>query len=152
MQYYTNVANVGNHILVRGIENGKRVNHRNPYKPTLYIKENRKKVPTTSKWKNLQGQALEPLKFDNIYEARAFTKKYEGVQNFTIYGQQQYQYAYIAEYFGKKVKFDPTDIVLATIDIEVGNAKYHSDHKIKVRRKSDELSGNIQSTNGKSEE
>ena len=116
---YTNVTNLGNHILVRGVENGKRYNHRNPYKPTLYVKENRAKKVSTSKWKTLDGQTLEPLKFDSIYECRDFLKKYREVENFKIYGQTFFQYAYIAEKFPGQTKFDTEDVVVGTVDIEV---------------------------------
>ena len=118
--YYTNVANLGNNILFRGIENGKRVASRAPYKPTLYIRENRKKVSTT-KWKSLDGEGLEPIQLDSIYDARDFLKKYKDVPNFPVYGQTFFQYAYISEFFGKKFNFDISDIVIANIDIEVGS-------------------------------
>ena len=119
--YYTNVSNLGNHILLRGVENGRRITTRAPYKPTLYIKENRKKVPSTSKWKSLEGIPLEPIKCESIYDAREFLKKYKSVENFEIYGQTFFQYSYISEFYGKKVKFNPAEIVIGTIDIEVGS-------------------------------
>ena len=117
---YTSILNLGNHILVRGIENGKRVNHRNPYKPTYYVKENRKKS-STSKWKTLEGISLEPLKFNNINESREFLNKYREVDNFKIYGNTFLQYAYISEFFGRGLKFDLQDVVISAIDIEVGS-------------------------------
>jgi DNA polymerase elongation subunit (family B) len=118
--YYTNVVGIGNNILLRGIDNGRRVSSRVPYKPTFWIKRGIKKG-SISKWKSLENIQLEPLKFDSIYEAREFVKKYDNVENFKIYGQTFFQYAYISENFGSQVKFDPKDIVIATIDIEVGS-------------------------------
>jgi DNA polymerase elongation subunit (family B) len=118
---YTNVSSIGNNILVRGIENGRRVNSRIPYKPTLYVKENKQKTTSPSKWKSLSSVPLESLKFDNIYEAREFVKKYTNVANFDIYGQTFWQYNYISENFGHKFKYDFSDVVIATIDIEVGS-------------------------------
>ena len=118
---YTNVTNLGNHILVRGVENGRRVNQRNPYKPTLYVKENRNKKVSTSKWKSLDGQTLEPIQFDSIYDCRDFLKKYREVENFKIYGQTFFQYAYIADKFGGQIKFDTEDVVVSCVDIEVGS-------------------------------
>jgi DNA polymerase elongation subunit (family B) len=118
---YTNVLNLGNHILVRGVENGKRYNHRNPYKPTLYIPENRKKTLASGKFHSLDGRALEALKFDGIYDAREFLKKYREIDNFKIYGQTYFQYAYISEFYGKPFKWEPTDVVIGTIDIEVAS-------------------------------
>lgn len=117
--YYTNVSNIGNNILLRGIDNGKRVSTRIPYKPKLWLKSNMPQQP--SKWKALNGDALEVMEFDTIYDAREFIKKYERIENFKIYGQSYFQYAYISEHFGSKINFDPKDIVIATIDIEVGS-------------------------------
>lgn len=115
--YYTHVANIGNHILVRGVD-GKRVNQRVSYQPTLYVKTHDTAV---TKWRSIDGQKLEPLKFASIYDAREFISKYKDVDNFKIYGQQQFPYAYIAEVFGGKVEFDPSEIVIGNIDIEVAS-------------------------------
>ncbi len=118
MTQYTNVANLGNYILLRAIEDGKRVCRREQYKPTLFI-EQKKDKPT--KWKSLESKSLEPLKFPSIKESREFVKKYGELDQFKIYGQTSYQYAYIAQYFGKKHDWKYENIVVGTIDIEVGS-------------------------------
>lgn len=43
MQFYTSVERFGNNILYRGYKDGKRVAHKIPYKPTLYITAPNKK-------------------------------------------------------------------------------------------------------------
>jgi DNA polymerase elongation subunit (family B) len=115
--FYTDVINLGNFILVRGVENGKRIKQRIPYKPKLYV---RGKKPNT-KLSSLNGEPLEEMEFSSIYEAREFCKLYRDVKNFTIYGNTRYEYAYISEVFGKHVDWDPNQIVVGTIDIEVGS-------------------------------
>ena len=60
-KYYTNVASIGNNIFYRGVNNGRRVKMKIAYTPTLFLKSNK---PT--KFKNLNGEALEPMKFESI--------------------------------------------------------------------------------------
>ena len=42
MKFYTNVQLIGNQFLVRGVENGKRYEHRDEFFPTLYVKSKKK--------------------------------------------------------------------------------------------------------------
>ena len=69
--YYTNVAAVGNNILYRGIKDGRRVKLKLAYTPTLFLQSNK-----NTKYKSLIGEALEPMKFESMREARDFIKKY----------------------------------------------------------------------------
>lgn len=115
--FYTNIINLGNHILVRGVKDGKRIKDRIAYKPKFYLRSK----SSQTKWKSLEGDFLEEISFDNIYEARDFLKKYREIQNFKIYGNTRFEYAYIAEQFSKNLNWDPNYIVVGTIDIEVGS-------------------------------
>ena len=114
--YYTNVASVGNNILFRGIKNGRRVKLKIGYSPTLFLPS---KKPT--QFKSLEGEYLEPMKFENIREARDFVKRYEEVSNFKIYGQTRYEYAFIADENKGMVDWNMDDISVAICDIEVGS-------------------------------
>jgi DNA polymerase elongation subunit (family B) len=114
--YYTNVASVGNNILYRGIKNGRRVKLKIGYSPTLFLPS---KKPT--QFKSLEGEYLEPMKFENIREARDFVKRYEEVSNFKIYGQTRYEYAFIADENKGMVDWNMDDISVAICDIEVGS-------------------------------
>ena len=38
MKFYTNVQLIGNQVLVRGVDNGKRYEFRDEFYPTLYVK------------------------------------------------------------------------------------------------------------------
>ena len=114
--YYTNVASVGNNILYRGIKNGRRVKLKIGYSPTLFLPS---KKPT--QFKSLDGEYLEPMKFENIREARDFVKRYEEVSNFKIYGQTRYEYAFIADENKGMVDWNMDDISVAICDIEVGS-------------------------------
>jgi DNA polymerase elongation subunit (family B) len=72
-------------------------------------------------WKTLHDQPLEEVKFDSIRECRDFIKRYDEVDNFKIYGNTRYEYAFIADEFKGMVEWDQSKINIAVIDIEVGS-------------------------------
>ena len=115
-KYYTNVAIHGNHILFRGVNNGKRVKSKVKYSPTLFLQSNKQ-----SQWRSLFNESLEPMTFDTIREARDFVKRYEEVANFKIYGNTRYEYAFIADTFRGTIDWDISHLSIAFIDIEVGS-------------------------------
>lgn len=115
-KYYTNVCVHGNHILFRGVNNGRRVKSKVKYSPTLFLQSNK-----PSQWRSLFNEPLEPMTFDTIREARDFVKRYEEVANFRIYGNSRYEYAFIADTFRGIVDWDISHLSIAFIDIEVGS-------------------------------
>jgi DNA polymerase elongation subunit (family B) len=115
-KYYTNVCVHNNHILFRGVNNGRRVKSKVKYSPTLFLKSNK-----PSKWNSLFNEPLEPMTFDTIREARDFVKRYEDVSNFQIFGNTRYEYAFIADNFRGNIDWDISDLSIAFIDIEVGS-------------------------------
>ena len=115
-KYYTNVCVHSNHILFRGVTNGRRVKSKVKYSPTLFLQSNKK-----SEWRSLFNEPLEPMTFDTIREARDFVKRYEEVANFKIYGNTRYEYAFIADTFRGIVDWDISHLHVAFIDIEVGS-------------------------------
>jgi DNA polymerase elongation subunit (family B) len=115
-KYYTNVACIGNNILYRGVKEGRRVKLKVAYTPTLFLPS---KKETT--FKTLDGEFLEPMKFESIREARDFIKRYDEVSNFKIFGNSSYQYAFIADEFKGMVDWKMEDLSVAIIDIEVGS-------------------------------
>jgi DNA polymerase elongation subunit (family B) len=79
---------------------------------------------TTNKqtqWKNLQGEYLEEIKPGSIRECREFIEKYDGVQNFKIFGMTKYEYAFIADEHKGMVDWKQEHIAIDIIDIEVGS-------------------------------
>ncbi len=115
-RYYTNVAVQGNNILFRGVKNGRRVKMKVQYSPTLFLPS---KKP--SEWKTLFGDNLEPMKFGDIRDAKDFVRKYDGVENFKIYGNDRFEYSFIADEFVGQIDWDIQHINIAIIDIEVGS-------------------------------
>jgi DNA polymerase elongation subunit (family B) len=123
--FYINVALDGNQVLYRGVSNGKRVQRKIPYKPKLYLK----KQEGESIWHSLKGLPLEEKTFANIYEARAFVKRYQDVDGFDIYGNQKYLYSFLADTFPGAVDVDTSLVKVATIDIEVNTSNGNPDLK-----------------------
>jgi DNA polymerase elongation subunit (family B) len=117
-KFYTNVLCVGNHILYRGVDNGRRVRLKVAYTPRMFLLADTKK---NNLWKTLHDQPLEEVKFDSIRECRDFIKRYDEVDNFKIYGNTRYEYAFIADEFKGMVEWDQSKINIAVIDIEVGS-------------------------------
>jgi DNA polymerase elongation subunit (family B) len=116
-KFYTNVQCSGNKILVKEVVDGKRRRFDVPYKPTLYVQGNK-----NSQFHTLDDAPVEPLKFDSIKEAREFLKINEGVQDYPIYGNTQYQYAYIADNYPEhEINYNLKDIAIYIIDIENEN-------------------------------
>jgi len=117
MKFYTNVQLIGNQFLVRGVENGKRYEHRDEFFPTLFVKSKGK-----AKYKTLGGDSVEPINPGTVRDCREFYKKYEDIENFEIYGNDRYIYQYISEKYPEdEIKFDISKIKLVTLDIEVAS-------------------------------
>ena len=114
--FYTNVEVWGGKILYRGVQDGRRVRNRVDYHPTLFVASDK---PT--KYKTIYGEYVGPAKPGSIRDCRDFVKQYEEVENFKIYGNQRYQYCFIADEHSGTVDWDVSLIKVANIDIEVGS-------------------------------
>jgi len=117
MRFYTNVQLIGNQFLVRGVENGRRYEHRDEFFPTLFVNSKKK-----TKYKTLSGKTVEAINPGSVRDCREFYKKYEDVEGFEIYGNDRYIYQYISEKYPEdEIKFDISKIKLVTLDIEVAS-------------------------------
>jgi len=117
MRFYTNVQLIGNQFLVRGVENGKRFETRDEFFPTLFIKSKK-----DSKYRTLDGEAVEPINPGTVRDCREFYKKYDEIDGFEIFGNDRYIYQYISEKYPEdEIKFDISKIKLVTLDIEVAS-------------------------------
>ena len=117
MKFYTHFSKLGNHILVRGYNNGKRFNDKIEYNPVLYLSAGNKDAD----YKTLDGQSVAPVSQGTMRDATEFMKRYEDVDNFKVYGSTNFPYVYINEAYPGKVGYDPEQIKIANIDIEVGS-------------------------------
>jgi DNA polymerase elongation subunit (family B) len=117
MRWYTNVQLIGNYFLVRAYEDGKHIEFREEFKPTLFVKSKKE-----SKYRTLSGEVVDAVQPGTVKDCREFLKKYENVDGFEIYGNERYIYQYISDkYSEEEIKFDINKIKLVTIDIEVAS-------------------------------
>ena len=113
MNFYTNVIQWGNDLLVRAVINDKREKFRVKYSPTLYAPVE-KKTP----YKNLDGSYVTNLKFSTMKEAREWGDTMKS-QPHLVYGNTQYPYTYISDTYSGRVDWDLEKLLIVTIDIEV---------------------------------
>jgi DNA polymerase elongation subunit (family B) len=116
---------IGNKFLVRGYENGEHVMFKEEYSPTLFVKSNKQ-----TNYKTLEGEYVESIQPGTVRDCREFYKKYDGVENFKIYGNDRYVYQYISDKYPEdEIKFDITKIKLVTLDIETTSENGFPDPK-----------------------
>jgi len=113
MKFYTSVNQYGNNILVRGINNGHKVQDRIPFKPTLYVNSQKE-----SKFKSIYGENLAPIEFSSINDAKEYVQQYKEVENFSVFGNTNFAYQYISSAFKDDIEFDISQMKIWSLDIE----------------------------------
>jgi DNA polymerase elongation subunit (family B) len=111
--FYTDVSILGNSILYKGIEDGRRVQFKLEYSPKVYVKSNKK-----SEWQNLFGQYVEEIQPGSISETRDFIKRYADVDNFEIYGDIGFDVQFISDKFTGLIDWSMDHINSFVLDIE----------------------------------
>ena len=114
MNFYTNVIQYGNFLLVREVKDGQRnINKRVKYSPTLYAP-----VAKQTPYKTLDGKYVTDIPFDTIRDAKEHIEAYKS-QPELVYGNTQHPYSYIADEYTGRVDWDIDQLMMVTIDIEV---------------------------------
>jgi DNA polymerase elongation subunit (family B) len=115
MRFYTNVQLIRDVVHYRGYNNGVREIFQDKFSPTLFVPSKK-----DSKYTTLEGDVVSPITFDKTNDAKEFLRKYEGVDNFTVYGYERFLYQYIADEFPEEeIKFDIASMQIVSLDIEV---------------------------------
>jgi DNA polymerase elongation subunit (family B) len=114
MSFYTNVLQYGNSLLVRYVEDGKRLTKRVKYQPTLFDLVNTREKTGYS---TLDGRAVLPHKFDSIRDAKDWIADRDNQD--IVFGNTQYPYCWIADEYPRRVDWDLDQMLVITIDIEV---------------------------------
>ena len=114
--FYTNVQVYGSKILYRGFDMGRRVKLCPDYHPTLFVPSQ-----TPTEFMTITGEHVSPMKPGTIRDCRDFANQYDKVQGFKIYGNQKYEYTFIADTYPDEVDWDIDHINVCNIDIEVGS-------------------------------
>ena len=110
--FYTNCYMVRNKLYLRGYTNGKAFFDQIDYKPFLFTpKEN-------GDYRTTDGKPLIKREFNSISEWREFLSQYKEVDNFPIYGEISPIYQFLSQEFPGKIKYDPSEISIVSIDIE----------------------------------
>ena len=121
MSFYTNVQNVKGQIFYRGIDDkGRHFKQKVDYNPSLFIPSAKE-----SKWKTLEGENVSEVPCGSINEARDFIRKYEGVDNFKIYGNTNFHYCFIADIDSILFCFYHHTLLRSTITMQL-NEEYES--------------------------
>lgn len=116
--FYTSVFKHGNQLLYRGFnESGVRIEKKDKFKPTLFIKSKEKDTEYTA----LDGTPLAPIQFDSMNEAYQFVEQYKEVDNFNVYGNTNYTQQYITSKFPENIEFNRNLVNVVNIDIEVAS-------------------------------
>ena len=116
--FYTNVKVWGNKVLLRHVRHGRRHDVEvHDWQPRLFIPSKKE-----AEFKSIEGKPLAEMKFGNIKEAKEFAERYQGVDNFEIYGNTEWKYQYLANAYKGEVKFDSSLISIGIIDLEVNSS------------------------------
>lgn len=115
MNFYLSARQYGNQILLRAVEDGRRVKHKVPYSPYLFT-DNIKQIP--SKYSTIGGNSVVRMDFDSIRDAKEFIGKYEDVSNFNYYGMTNFVYPFLNDEYAGELQFDQDLINIISTDIE----------------------------------
>ena len=114
MSFYTNVQLVGDNLLYLGYEDGRRIQRKFKFSPTLFVVTKKQ-----TKFKTLDGRYAKPVRFESVREARQFVDKYKEVPNFEVHGYDRYLYQFISKEFSDEVDYDFKKMNIMSLDIEV---------------------------------
>ena len=114
MSFYTNVQLVGDNLLYLGYEDGRRIQRKFKFSPTLFVVTKKQ-----TKFRTLDGRYAKPVRFESVREARQFVEKYKEVPNFEVHGYDRYLYQFISKEFPDEVDYDFKGMNIMSLDIEV---------------------------------
>lgn len=124
----------GDNILLRewDVEANQEVRRKIKFKPVLF---NRAKNPEGATYHGIMGEALEPIKFDSMKDASDYISKYEGVNGFTVYGNDDFVSQFISREYPNTIEYDQSKIRIFNLDIEVQSAvqMYGIDQMMNIR-------------------
>jgi DNA polymerase elongation subunit (family B) len=125
-KFYTSVVKYGNKLLFRYVNNGQSYKSKVNFNPSFFFPS---KDNTPTQFKSLDGKFLSEMNFGDMNEAKDFEEKYKDIQNFQVYGQNQFQYQYIAQEYPGEIKWDKDLIKVFSIDIETSTEEGFPDLK-----------------------
>jgi hypothetical protein len=130
--FYTNIRTYGNSLLYVGYKNGQRLQEKIQFKPDLFV-QNQTNEP--SEYNCYDGTSLSVRNINNIKSAKAFLEQYKEVDNFKIYGTNNFAAQFISKHFKNDIDYNLNHLRVFQLDIETMTQKYPDDFKIKIRKK-----------------
>ena len=118
MKFYTNISRIGNNICYRGYKDGVREQFRDTFDPVMYLTTSQ---AGKTEWSTMDGRSVKPVTFDTMKEATEFSKRYEYVDSLEAHGNNNFAAQYIQDKFPNEIQFDPKQVLVADIDIEVAS-------------------------------
>lgn len=120
--FYTNVCLYKNEVLLRGYEDGRRVQQSIAYSPYIFEPNQvYKERGVESKYRTLKGEPVYKMEFDSIFDARDYINKYRQIKNKPLFGLTNFTYTFIRDHYSGEIDYDPKQISVVTIDIEVSS-------------------------------
>jgi DNA polymerase elongation subunit (family B) len=120
VKFYTNFYRQKDKVLIRGWENGERIQVKDHPKPTLYTP--RQASSSAGEFKTLAGETVHPIQFESVWKANDFVKQYKAVDGFKFYGSTAWDYAHINETYPGVIDYDPARINIVYLDIETDSS------------------------------
>lgn len=114
--FYINVFQKGDYILVNEYKNGVRKYNKYKFKPSLYFRNNTKNFD--SKYKTIDGITLVKKTYDSINDCYKDLEQLRGISNFCAYGTNSYKMQWINENYHHDIEYDPNLVRNVFIDIE----------------------------------
>lgn len=114
MRFYTNVQQYKNEFLVRGYENGQRVQYPVRVEPYLFTTDR----VSMEEYRTLDGKKVYKKTFESSYEARKWMEENNDVSGKEIYGMTVWTYPFINDHYPEDINYDASLISVVTIDIE----------------------------------
>lgn len=118
MKFYTSAEQMGGNVLLRGFENGRRVQRRVPLKPYLFVPAK----GNNGEYRSIYGDPLAKIEFGDHADAREFIQNHKDAHGFKIHGMTQFVYPFLNDEYPGEIKYDGTLVKTGTLDIETDSA------------------------------
>lgn len=112
-RFYTNFASNNGTLLMREVDGSSRTSYRKRPSPSAFV------LDPMGEYKTHTGEPVSKRVFDGVGAWRAFREKYEGVDEFPVYGSDAWDYAAVSEMYPGAIDFDRSMISVAFFDLEV---------------------------------
>jgi len=112
-KFYTNYAQIGEFLHIKGYEDGKPFNEKWPIEPTYYITDHSKSHP----WRSIYGECLQPVHLKSAQKAKELLETYKGT-NVSVCGNINHGNQFMIENPSLS-EYNIEDISVTFFDIEV---------------------------------